>query len=144
VASNRLPQRTKSSESNFFEWGVPRLLGASYGLFSRRGANPRWPEFFITAFVLRKYRGKSSFVFMIRNAARGMRKHEIVAGEAKTIIAHLIGAKPRHFFQLSGIYRALRDESGPTLATATIVEIVRIANEKRKRKKNSARRRGVS
>lgn len=116
---------------DLLQWSVPRLIGAGYGLFSRKAADPRWPEFFITAFVLRKYRQRNSFWFMIRHAARGMRKHEIVAGEAKALLAKLIGSKPRQLYQLSGIYRAVRDEKGPAVATAVTVEIIRISNQKR-------------
>lgn len=124
------PQTT----TDLLQWSVPRLIGAGYGLLSRKAADPRWPEFFITAFVLKKYRGKSSFWFMIRHATRGMRKHEIVAGETKTIIAKLIGSKPHQLHQLSGIYRAVREEKGAAVATAVTVEIIRITNQKRTEK----------
>jgi len=117
------------------EWSVPRLIGAGYGLFSKKAANPRWPEFFITAFVLKKYREKNSFWFMITNAMKGMKDHQTPQGESKVILAKLIGSKPRDLFQLSGIYRALAREKGPAVATAAIIEIVRITNEKRKNKK---------
>lgn len=124
------PQTT----TDLLQWSVPRLIGAGYGLFSRKAADPRWPEFFITAFVLKKYRKKNSFWFMIRHATRGMRKHEIVAGEAKALIARLIGSKPHQLHQLSGIYRAVREEQGAATATAVTVEIIRIANQKRSEK----------
>ena len=119
---------------DLLQWSVPRLIGAGYGLFSRKAADPRWPEFFITAFVLKKYRKKNSFWFMIRHATRGMRKHEIVAGDAKALIAKLIGSKPHQLHQLSGIYRAVREEQGAAIATAVTVEIIRITNQKRTEK----------
>lgn len=119
---------------DLLQWTVPRLIGAGYGLFSKKAANPRWPEFFITAFVLKKYREKSSFWFMIRHALKGVRKHEIVAGETKAVLAALIGSKPRDLHQLSGIYRGLMAEKGPAVATAAIVEIVRTTNQKRTKK----------
>lgn len=119
---------------DLLQWTVPRLIGAGYGLFSKKAANPRWPEFVITAFVLRKYREKSSFWFMIRHAMKGVRKHEIVAGETKTVLAALIGSKPRDLHQLSGIYRGLMAEKGAAIATAAIVEIIRTTNQKRTQK----------
>lgn len=119
---------------DLLQWSVPRLIGAGYGLFSRKAANPRWPEFIITAFVLKKYREKSSFWFMVWHASRGMRKHEVAAGEAKAMLARLIGSRPRDIFQLSGIYRGLMQERGPAVATAAIVEIIRINNQKRTEK----------
>lgn len=125
------PATVQPKAQDLLQWSVPRLIGAGYALFSRKAANPRWPEFFITAFVLKKYRGKTSFWFMIRHAMRGMRKHEIVAGETKALIAKLIGSKPHQLHQLSGIYRAVREERGPAIATAVTVEIIRITNQKR-------------
>jgi hypothetical protein len=121
--------------ADILKWGVPRLVGVGYGLLSRKAAHPRWPEFFITALVLRKYRGKSSYWFMIRHALRGMRKHEIIAGEAKAILARLIGSKPYQLHQLAGIYRALREEKGAAVATAGVVEIIRITNQRRIQRK---------
>lgn len=120
--------------TDLLQWSLPRLIGAGYGLFSRKAADPRWPEFMITAFVLKKYRNKNSFWFMLRHATRGMRKHEIVAGDAKALIAKLIGSKPHHLHQLSGIYRAVREEQGAAVATAVTVEIIRITNQKRAEK----------
>lgn len=133
-----MKQKTAGQQvtQDLLQWGVPRLIGAGYGLFSKKAANPRWPEFIITAFVIKKYREKSSFWFMIRHATKGMRKHEIVAGETKAILAKLIGSKPRDLHRLSGIYRGLMAERGPVVATATIVEIVRITNQKRTQKKS--------
>jgi DNA-binding transcriptional regulator YdaS (Cro superfamily) len=125
---------------DLLQWSVPRLIGAGYGLFSKKAANPRWPEFFITAFVIKKYREKSSFLFMIRHALKGVRKHEIVAGELKAILARLIGSKPRDLHQLSGIYRGLMAEKGPAIATAAIVEVIRTTNQKRTQKLSWLRR----
>ncbi len=119
---------------DLLQWSLPRLIGAGYGLFSRKAADARWPEFLITAFVLKKYRKKNSFWFMLRHATRGMRKHEIVAGDAKALIAKLIGSKPHQLHQLSGIYRAVREEQGAAIATAVTVEIIRITNQKRTEK----------
>lgn len=119
---------------DLLQWTVPRLIGAGYGLFSKKAANPRWPEFFITAFVLKKYREKSSFWFMIKHATKGVRKHEIVAGETKAVLAALIGSKPRDLHQLSGIYRGLMAERGAAIATAAIVEVIRTTNQKRTQK----------
>ena len=85
----------QQATQDILQWTVPRLIGAGYGLFSKKAANPRWPEFFITAFVIKKYRDQSSFWFMIRHAMKGMQKHEIAGGEAKAMLAKLIGSKPR-------------------------------------------------
>ncbi len=125
---------------DLLQWSVPRLIGAGYGLFSKKAANPRWPEFIITAIVLKKYREKGSFWFMIRHATKGMRKHEIVAGETKAILAKLIGSKPADLHRLSGIYRGVMAEKGPAVATAVIVEIIRISNIKRTQNKSWLRR----
>lgn len=137
-AHSNVPAARKESNaqvtSDLLQWSLPRLIGAGYGLFSRKAADPRWPEFMITAFVLKKYRNKNSFWFMLRHATRGMRKHEIVAGDAKALIAKLIGSKPHHLHQLSGIYRAVREEQGAAIATAVTVEIIRITNQKRSEK----------
>lgn len=137
-AESNLPVETVKGNSkattDLLQWSLLRLIGAGYGLFSRKAADPRWPEFIITAFVLKKYRNKNSFWFMIRHAMRGMRKHEIVAGDAKALIAKLIGSKPHQLHQLSGIYRAVREEQGAAVATAVTVEIIRITNQKRSEK----------
>lgn len=121
------------TNSEFLQWSLPRLVGAGYGILSRRAANPRWPEFLITAFVLEKYRKKSSFWFMISHSYRGMRRHQLPGGEIKTLLAHLIGANPRQLFQLAGIYTGLSAEQGPAVATAALFEIIKITNEKRKK-----------
>lgn len=121
----------QQATQDILQWTVPRLIGAGYGLFSKKAASPRWPEFFITAFVIKKYRDESSFWFMIRHAMKGMQKHEIATGEAKAILAKLIGSKPRDLYRLSGIYRGLMAEKGPAIATAAIVEIIRTTNQKR-------------
>jgi hypothetical protein len=116
-----MQKRTPRSPAtqDILQWTVPRLVGATYGLLSKKAASPRWPEFIITAIVLKKYREKSSFWFMVFQAMKGMRKHEVAAGEAKTILARLIGSKPRDIFRLSGIYRGVMAERGPAVASRT-------------------------
>lgn len=125
-------KRHKPAETaDFLQWGVPRLIGAGYGLFSRKAADPRWPEFLITAFVLKKYREQSSIWFMVKSAISGVRRHQKLSGELQAVIARLIGSTPRQMYQLSGIYQALQKEKGAAIATAATVEIVRITNQKR-------------
>lgn len=121
------------TNKEILQWTLPRVIGATYGLLSRKAADPRWPEIFITAFVLKKYRGKSSLIFIVRSGYAGMRKHQTVNGETKAILAKLADSKPKHLFQLAGIYTALSRERGPAIATAAFIEIVKIVNEKRKR-----------
>jgi hypothetical protein len=135
------------TQAEILHWTLPRVLGAGYGIFSRKAANSRWPEFFITAFVLKKYRKKSSFAFMLRHGYAGMKKHQLPGGEVKTLLARLIGAKPQQLFQLAGIYSGLNRERGPAVATAALFEIIKIVNEKRKkaprhRKVSVAKKRG--
>lgn len=146
----KLKQRGNSKEishaaQNLLGWSLPRVLGATYGLVSKKAASPRWPEFLITAFVLKKYRGKSSFGFMILHATRGMArsrqnpKHpnaDALRAEAqlREILAHLIGSKPRDLHRLSGIYKGLVAESGVPIAAAAITEIITTTNKKRSRK----------
>lgn len=145
---NAKPMKAGSrTQSEILHWTLPRVLGAGYGIFSRKAANSRWPEFFITAFVLKKYRKKSSFLFMLRNGYAGMKRHQLPGGEIKALLARLIGAKPSQLFQLSGIYTGLSRERGPAIATAALFEIIKIVNEKRKkisvrRKVNPVRKRG--
>lgn len=128
-------KRHKPAETaDLLQWGVPRLIGAGYGLFSRKAADPRWPEFLITAFVLRKYRERSSFWFMVKSAVSGIRRHQKLSGELQAVIARLIGSTPRQMYQLSGIYQALQKEKGAAVATAATVEIVRITNQKRQQR----------
>ena len=71
---------------------------------------------------------------------KGMQKHEIAGGEAKAMLAKLIGSKPRDLYRLSGIYRGLMAEKGPAIATAAIVEIIRTTNQKRAQKLSWLRR----
>ncbi|GAB4435745.1 MAG: hypothetical protein OHK0011_18960 [Turneriella sp.] len=117
---------------DFLQWGVPRLLGAGYGLFSRKAISPRWPEIVITAAVIGKYRKKSSFWFMLTAATRGVARHAKASGELQAVLARLVGSTPRQLQQLAGIYEAMRFEQGTAAAIACVVEIVRITNEKRK------------
>jgi hypothetical protein len=124
------------SNKDILQWTLPRVVGATYGLLSRKAADPRWPEIFITALVLKKYRGKSSLIFMVKSGYAGMRKHQTVNGETKIILGKLADSKPRHLFQLAGIYSALSGERGPAVATAAFIEILKIINEKRKRSRS--------
>lgn len=138
---------TPRTNTEILQWTLPRVVGAGYGIFSRRAANHRWPEFLITAFVLKKYRKRSSFWFMLRHGYAGMRRHQVPGGEIKTLLAHLVGANPRQLFQLAGIYSGLSAEQGPAIATAALFEIIKITNEKRKkltsrRKAKSQHKRG--
>ncbi|MBV6493743.1 MAG: hypothetical protein LDLANPLL_01766 [Turneriella sp.] len=130
---------------SFVGWSLPRLLGTTYGLLSKKAANPKWPEFLITAFVLKKYRGKSSYWFMIKNAARGMALSRFNASrqnaeglyqeaQIREILAHLIGSRPRDLHRLSGIYKALLLEKGATVASAAIAEIITTTNQRRTKK----------
>jgi hypothetical protein len=121
-----------SGREDFLQWGVPRLLGAGYGLFSRKAVSPRWPEFMIAAAVIRKYRKKNSFWFMVAAAIRGVARHAKASGELQAVLARLVGSTPRQMQQLAGIYEAMRLEQGTAAAIACVVEIVRITNEKRK------------
>lgn len=135
------------TNAELLQWTLPRVVGAGYGIFSRRAADHRWPESLITAIVLKKYRKKSSFWFMLRHGYKGMRQHQLPGGEIKTLLAHLIGAHPRQLFQLAGIYSGLSAEQGPAIATAALFEIIKITNEKRKkltsrRKEKSQHKRG--
>lgn len=129
MKSNR---ETTGRREDFLQWGVPRLLGASYGLFSRKAVSPRWPELVITAAVIRKYRKKNSFWFMVSAATRGVARHAKASGELQAVLARLVGSTPRQMQQLAGIYEAIRLEQGTAAAIACVVEIVRITNEKRK------------
>jgi hypothetical protein len=121
-----------TGHKDFLQWGVPRLIGAGYGLFSRQAVSPRWPEFVIAAAVIRKYRKKSSFCFMVAAAIRGVLRHAKASGELQAVLARLVGSTPRQMQQLAGIYEAMRLEQGTATAIACVVEIVRITNEKRK------------
>lgn len=125
-------RETTNRREDFVQWGVPRLLGAGYGLFSRRAVSPRWPEIVIAAAVIRKYRKRSSFCFMVLAATRGVIRHAKASGELQAALARLVGATPRQMQQLVGIYEAMRQEQGTAAATACVVEIVRITNEKRR------------
>ena len=116
---------------DLFQWGIPRLIGAGYGLLSTKTVNSRWPEFMITAFVIGKYRERSSFWFLIINAVRGLNPKMAVAADLKNLLAKLIGSTPREVHQLSALYRALREEKGATVATAAVVEIIKMCNIKR-------------
>ncbi|MFZ5630791.1 MAG: hypothetical protein ACOY5B_16780 [Spirochaetota bacterium] len=125
-------RETTGRHNDLLQWGVPRLLGAGYGLFSRKAVSPRWPEIVITAAVIRKYRKRSSFWFMVAAAARGVARHAKASGELQAVLARLVGSTPRQMQQLAGIYEAMRLEQGTAVAIACVVEIVRITNEKRK------------
>ncbi len=132
VSPLKLNRETPTRRDDFLQWGVPRLLGAGYGLFSRKAVSPRWPEIVITAAVIRKYRKRSSFWFMVKAAARGVARHAKASGELQAVLARLVGSTPRQMQQLAGIYEAMRLEQGAAAAIACVVEIVRITNEKRK------------
>ncbi len=125
-------RKTPPRRDDLLQWGVPRLLGAGYGLFSRKAISPRWPEIVITAAVIKKYRNKSSFWFMVTSATRGVARHARASGELQSVLARLVGSTPRQMQQLAGIYEAMRLEQGTAAAIACVVEIVRITNEKRK------------
>lgn len=131
-----MKQRKKRYKQNkghdLLEWTMPRLLGAGYGLFSRKAISPRWPEFFIAQATIKKYRGKSSFYFMIRAALAGQARHAKASVELDAILAKLVGSTPKELYRLAGIYDAMRQEQGPAVAMACVVEIIRITNEKRK------------
>ncbi len=129
MKSNR---KTPPRSDDFLQWGVPRLLGAGYGLFSRKAISPRWPEIAITAAVIKKYRKKSSFWFMVSSATRGVARHARASGELQSVLARLVGSTPRQMQQLAGIYEAMQVEQGTAAAIACVFEIVRITNEKRK------------
>lgn len=128
----KLNRETPTRRDDFLQWSVPRLLGAGYGLFSRKAVSPRWPEIVITAAVIRKYRKRSSFWFMVKAAARGVARHAKASGELQAVLARLVGSTPRQIKQFVGIYEAMRLEQGTAMAMACAVEIVRIINEKRR------------
>ncbi|MCS6971621.1 MAG: hypothetical protein NZL89_01220 [Leptospiraceae bacterium] len=130
----RKAKSTSGGVDAWLKWGVPRLVGAGYGLLSRKAISPRWPEFFIVAAVLRKYRNKSSFFFMVRNAIRGMAEEDRDNRELQQILARLVGARPRDLKAMAGIYQALQKEQGTAVAIAYAVETIRILNEKRMHK----------
>lgn len=128
----RKKRHKQGQGSDFLEWTMPRLWGAGYGLFSRKAISPRWPEFFITQATIKKYRGKSSFWFMIHAALQGQKRHAKTSVELDAILARLVGSTPKELYRLAGIYEAMRQEHGPAVAMACVVEIIRITNEKRK------------
>lgn len=132
VSEMKSHRETRGRRDDFLQWGVPRLLGAGYGLFSRKAVSPRWPEIVITAAVIRKYRQRYSFWFMVAAAARGVARHAKASGELQAVLARLVGSTSRQLQQLAGIYEAMRLEQGTAAAIACVVEIVRITNEKRK------------
>lgn len=125
-------RKRNKNRQDFLEWSMPRLLGAGYGLFSRKAISPRWPEFFIAQATIKKYRGKSSFCFMIRAALAGQARHAKASVELDAILARLVGSTPKELYRLAGIYEAMHQEQGPAVAMACVVEIIRITNEKRK------------
>lgn len=132
-------RKKEKNQSDFLQKSLPHLLGAGYGLFSKKAASPRWPEFFIAAFVIKKYREKSSFFFMMRAAIDGVRKRRHLQTELENVLLRLIGSTPREIYRLSGIHAALKKERGAAIAAAATAEIVRITNERRqmrKKKKN--------
>jgi hypothetical protein len=125
-------KKRRIPSEDLLQWGVPRILGAGYGLLSQKAVSPRWPEFVIAAMVIRKYRKRSSFWFMLKAAIRGVLHHTEANGELQSILARLVGSTPRQMQQLAGIYEAVRLEQGTAAAVACVVEIVRITNEKRR------------
>ena len=131
IRKKRKGDKLSPMVEDLFEWGIPRLIGAGYGLMSTKTINPRWPEFMITAFVIGKYREKSSFWFMILNAVRGSNSKTAVAVDMQNMLAKLVGSTSREVRQLSALYRALREEKGAAVATAAVVEIIKMCNIKR-------------
>lgn len=125
-------RKNSARRTDILQWSFPRLLGAGYGLFSRRAISPRWPEIVIAAAVIRKYRGKSSFWFMVSSATRGAARHAKARGELQSVLARLVRSTAPQMHQLAGIYEAMRAEQGTAAGIACIVEIVRLANEKRR------------
>lgn len=120
---------------NWLAFGSMFLYQASavgYGFTQKVNKKTIAPPFVIVARILKRYRGKSSYLFLIKWAVikKPRRTYLHILPE---ISLRQLNMSHEDIRRLTGIYRGLKDEIGHFLAVSASVEIARNLNAWQKR-----------
>ncbi len=111
------------------------ITGAVLGIFSKPEKLPRW-RWQVVHQVLRRYRKRSSLIFLLRHGWWEARNIRLEPG-LSYIYLILSGKSEYELKQLTGIYRALERETNKVTASAAAVEIARTVNLWEKQQQNN-------